>query len=178
MHSGHVDRRAYIGLSTISECERVIYDRYLHGEHPATGEHLKFRVGFELEEALINRLRAMKIYTEGECIQLFDGLVQGHTDGVIRGVDVLEIKTVPLENFIPRPGKIPAKVYWQVQAYMRFTRRNFAQVIYLARDSGLTEVFSVRASEPIARKIELKLERLVHAVRTLERPACTCGRCK
>ena len=85
LHSGHVNRRGYIGLSEMGDCDLVIYQRYFNGQHFALGEHLRARISFELEEKLVARLEAMKLYAPGEEIMLYDGLVQGHTDGVIGG---------------------------------------------------------------------------------------------
>jgi hypothetical protein len=181
LHSGDergVALRGYIGLSGIADCERVIYERVIFGRNPSLDEHLKFRIGYELEAALIERLTAMGIYFPGETIDLYDGLVQGHTDGVIQGGDLLEIKTIPAENFLPQRGKLPAKTYWQVQAYLHFLKRQRAHVVYLCRDSGLVQVYPQRYQrDTMGVQIQAKVDRLVEAVRALQKPECTCGRC-
>lgn len=177
-NSGYERHRPYIGLSGIGDCEQVIYDRFRNGEKIAVAEHFKTRISYELEGRLVERLRAMKIYTPGEEIVLFDGLVQGHTDGIIGGSDLLEIKTVPIERFLPEGKKLPGRVFWQVQAYLHYTRRRYAHVMYLARDTGLVWTTGVTANSDMAAKIEAKLGRLVDAVMTYTRPECSCGRCE
>ena len=176
LHSGYIEKRGYIGLSEIGLCERVIYERYYNGAAISLDDHLKSRIGFEMETALIERLREMKLYHAGESIELYDGMVQGHTDGVING-DVLEIKTIPFENWFPRERKLPARVYWQVQAYLAYTERRFAHVVYLARDTGYAQVYGLKLHDGMKERIAAKLERMVEAVRELRRPECTCGRC-
>ena len=178
LHSGHQEKRGYIGLSEIGLCEQVIYDRYQHGNHASLGDHLKCKLGYELEAALVERLTEMRLYSPGETIELYDGLVQGHTDGVLGGVDLLEIKTVPLDAFLPSDRRLPTKCFWQVQAYLHFTRRKWAHVVYLSRESGLHQVIGVTYREAMGVKILAKLERVVEAVRETERPECGCGRCK
>jgi hypothetical protein len=177
LHSGHIERRGYIGLSEMADCDLVIYQRYFNGQHFGLDEHLRVKLSYELELQLAERLRAMALYSPGEEICLYDGLVQGHTDGCV-GADLLEIKTVPRQEYIPSNRQLPEKVYWQVQAYLHYTQRRYAHIIYLARDSGLVQALGVRRHEETGRKIELKLERIVAAVRECQAPACTCGHCK
>ena len=177
LHSGHVDRRGYIGLSEMADCDLVIYQRYFNGQHFAMDEHLKAKICFEMEAQLVERLRTMNIYSPGDEICLYDGLVQGHTDGVIGGQDLLEIKTVPRWEHIPTNFRLPSKVYYQVLAYLHFTKRKYAHIVYLARDSGLLQVFGLRYHEETGKKIAEKLERLVDAIRETRRPECSCGHC-
>lgn len=178
LNSGHQEHRGYIGLSGIGDCERVIYERYLHGNQASLDDHLKTRISYELESKLIQRLSEMRLYSPGETIELYDGLVQGHTDGVLAGADLLEIKTIPLEQWLPKDGRLPHRVFWQVQAYLHFTQRRYAHVVYLARDSGYAQVYGTRVSDRMGQKITEKLERLVEAVQEGRRPDCTCGRCR
>lgn len=177
-HSGHEPQRAYIGLSGIGDCESKIYNRVIFGQRARVDEHLLTRLAYELETELIYRLTDIGIYGPSEEIMLHDGLVQGHTDGVIARTDVLEIKTLPREEWIPSQGKLPGRLYWQVQAYMHYLERALTQVVYLARDTGAIKVISVRYSPQTGQRIHERVERLVGAVRNGERPACTCGRCE
>lgn len=196
-HSGHERRRAYIGLSAIGDCPAAAYDRFIRGQDHSVGEHLRDRLSFELEYALICRLREMGLYQAAEPISLHGGLVQGHLDGLIRSgpnVDVLEIKTVPRAEHIPgydaktgqfmgRESQLPRRIYWQVQAYMHYTRRlkkldvSWAMVLYLARESGLVTVKPVRYLPVMGAKIDARVQVLVEAARQRIRPACTCGHC-
>lgn len=178
-NSGYEDHRQYIGLSGIGDCERVIYDRVRNGGRAQpVAEHLKTRVSYELEEDLVRRLDAMGVYYPGETISLHGGLVQGHTDGVIKPSALLEIKTVQREEWLPKDYRLPNRVYWQVQGYMTFLKRSIAFVVYLARDTGAICVVAVKYNPGIGRQVREKVERIVKAVVGFERPGCSCGRCE
>lgn len=175
-NSGHVDKRLYIGLSQIGECEREIYDQVRTGRKMTLEEHLRTRVTNELEAAVIERLKAIKLYGEPEAINLFNGLVQGHTDGRI-GEAVLEIKTVSYDGHFPQ-SRLPERVYWQVQAYLHYLQRREAVVLYMARANGEFRCYPVRSNYRIGLLIEEKVKRVVRAVLNCERPMCTCGHCE
>lgn len=184
-HSGYEQHRPYIGLSGIGNCPAEVYDRFTQGQTQSVGEHLKTRLAYELEYALVVRLREMGLYQVARPISLHGGLVQGHLDGLIchaGQTDVLEIKTVPLAENIPdREAQVPRRVYWQVQAYLHYARRQLnlncgqALVVYLARDCGLVGVRQVRYSPERGAEIEGRVRNLVAAAQERIRPACVCG---
>ncbi len=177
-HSGHETRRAYIGLSGVGDCPRLIYDRFCFGEQsPSVADHLKFCISYDREAALVERLKRIGVYSPGETISLYGGLVQGHTDGLIDGRDILEIKTIPASDFFPTDRKLPRRIWWQVQGYMHFLHRDYTHVVYEARSNG--EIFEVIAAyhPAMGEQIGHKVAVLAEAVETRVRPACTCGRC-
>jgi len=182
-NSGFEPGRNYIGLSGIGDCEQVIYDRLRTGQQSSAAEQLKTRISYELEGELINRLSEMGLYSKGETISLQGGLVQGHTDGVVDGRDLLEIKTLEREVYFPtstRPSGngIPSRrIQWQVQAYMHYTCKYWTHIVYLARDTGAIFCLGVKYDSLMGTKIESKVRRLASAVRRTERPECSCGRC-
>ena len=174
-HSGHEPHRRYIGLSGIADCEQVIYDCYIHGTPATIGERMKTAISYDLERVLIEKLTALQLYHKSADIYLYNGLVQGHTDGRIKE-DLLEIKTVEREEWFPE-NHLPFRVFYQVQAYLHFLKLNFAQVIYLARDNGAVQVYKERLDIRRGDEIARKVDRLVTAVTIMQRPECTCGRC-
>ncbi len=177
-NSGYENQRAYIGLSGIADCPQVIYDHFMHGNKPnGINGHLLTRISYELEADLIRRLTALNLYKPAKEISLYDGLVRGHPDGIIDG-DLLEIKTVAEEDHFPREGKLPRRVYWQVQAYLHFSKLRHAQIIYLARANGALKVIPIHYNPSLALDIVNKIDMLVEAVRSYKRPDCVCGRCE
>lgn len=182
IHSGHDDRRPYIGLSGIADCERVIYERYMHGVSATITEKLKIRLAYDLEAVIIERIKSVGIFVPGKEISLHDGLVKGHTDGFIAlprdGLDLLEIKTLEQEAWIPRPPRLPNRIFFQVQAYLHYLELRHAHVVYLARDTGAIRVIGATHNPTIARRIDHKIASLVHAVRNYEVPDCSCGKCE
>lgn len=175
-HSLHFDQRGYIGLSEIADCEAVIYDRYFSGKKARVDEQCLHRLSYECEFALRARLSEMGVYTPAQEIHLHGGLFQGHPDGMI-GADLLEIKTLPREEWLPRDMRLPSRTWFQVQAYLTYTNTRFCHVLYLARDTGIVQVVGIKYKPEIGTVIMNKVNRLAQAVRAYERPACTCGHC-
>ena len=175
LNSGHDAHRDYIGLSGIIDCERVIYRRYFERKDIPTEAKLKTKITYELESALRNRLIEMGLAKSGIEINVFDGMVKGHTDGEIKGC-LLEIKTVAQADHLPN-GKVPARVYWQVQAYMYYGEYRSAYVIYLDRSTGQVRTFDINIDEHMAQKIHSKLIRVIRDIQSKCEPPCTCGRC-
>ncbi len=177
--SGHEDHRRYIGLSGIGDCERVIYDRYFAGDRHSQAARLKDSLGYALEAHLVGRLEQMGLYRPVSPISLYDGLVQGHPDGEVGG-DLLEIKTIERVVWLPElpPPRLPNRVFYQVQAYLLYTGYTRAHVVYLARDTGEIRVVGVTRSESIGFKITERIDRVVGAVQTRQRPECSCGHCR
>ncbi len=176
--SGWDERRPYIGLSVIGDCERIIYNRFFFGEHrPDVGRLLTTKLSYEMEAALIARLTAIGVYSPAEPIILYGGQVQGHLDGIVDGSDILEIKTVAMEEHFPENNIVSRRIFWQIQSYMHFSTMKCTQVVYLARSTGSIHVVGVRYQERIGREVESKVRRLVDAVRDRKAPGCTCGKC-
>src|SRR3972149_5425780 len=137
-HSGHEPHRRYIGLSGIADCEQVIYDCYIHGTPATIGERMKTAISYDLERVLIEKLTALQLYHKSADIYLYNGLVQGHTDGRIKE-DLLEIKTIEREEWFPE-NHLPFRAFYQATPISTFLNSIFAQVIYLARDNGAVQV--------------------------------------
>ncbi len=175
-NSGYDEHRNYIGLSTIADCPKEIYRRFFNETHASRELRLRTRFTYEIEANLIERLRALGLYRKAETISVYDGLVQGNPDGRILE-DLLEIKTIPLSEHIPR-DRLPARVYWQCQAYMKYGSYPATLVIYLARETGCFKVFDICPNAMRMEIIDRKVQRLIQAVKTKTEPACECGRCK
>lgn len=182
-NSGHEFTRQRMGLSNIGgPCEQEIFDKERNGREMTVEEHLRTRLSFELQNALVARLRAMGVYGEPEEICLANGAMMGHTDGSLtfsspKETCVLEIKTVALPEHFPIPGRLPIRVYMQVQGYMHYLKYGEAIVLYLARSNGEMRVYHVRYNPQKGQEIEAKVNRLVAAWQNGQQPACSCGNC-
>lgn len=177
-HHGRLDQhRSYIGLSKIGDCPLVNYRMYFspNGFRDDAEQLMKFYIGYASEDDVVLRLKGLGEYRAGVQISMFDGLIQGHTDGSFEG-RLVEIKSVGLDAWIPN-GRLPHKVWWQVQAYLRYTSFQKAYVIYLARETGRLRVFDVAADEEMGRRIHNRVLDLVRAIEWKREPACECGRC-
>jgi hypothetical protein len=177
-NSGFEAGREYIGLSGIGDCEMEIYDRLRNGQRASIDAQLKTRISYEMESALVERFKAMGLYQPGETISLHGGLVQGHTDGLIAGREILEIKTLEKAVFFPSAGVPSRRITWQVQAYMHYLKRPWCHVVYLARDTGGIFCLGVKYDPRLGERIDAKVRLLVKAVKMVQRPRCTCGHCE
>ncbi len=176
-NSGYDEHRPYIGLSGIGDCSLLIWRRFFNHTGASTESRLKTRYSYEIEKNLQERLKAMGIYSPGKEISLYDGLVQGHTDGEINK-DLLEIATVPLTEHIPRSDEIPRKKFWQSQAYMLYGHYDRSIIIYFARDYGVFKVFKVFRHRVMGDRIMSKVDALVEFVQEKVPPPCECGKCR
>jgi hypothetical protein len=176
-NSGYDEHRPYIGLSGIGDCSLIIYRRFFNRIGASIESRLKTRYAYEIEENLKQRLRAMGIYSPGKEISIYDGLVQGHTDGQI-GKDLLEIKTVPLTEHIPRNNEIPRKAFWQSQGYMLYGNYDRSIMIYFARDYGVFKIFEIPRHAIMSDRIRSKIDALIEFVQTKIPPPCDCGKCQ
>lgn len=175
-HSGYDEHRNYIGLSGIADCQRVIYRRYFN-ETPASQElKPRTRYSYEIEANLIDRLNFIGIYKKGKSIKAYDGMVEGHTDGEISG-SLLEIKTVPLMDYIPRE-RVPAKVYWQCQGYMYYGGYPATLLLCWARDGGQFRIFDLWPDHRIMMIIDRKIQNLIQCIKRKKEPPCQCGKCE
>lgn len=64
VNSGVEIQRAYISLSFVSDCELVLYKRYMFGFLPCADDHLSFALDRDIEAALLDRIGA--IYKVGK----------------------------------------------------------------------------------------------------------------
>ncbi len=181
LNSGYDEHRNYIGLSGIGDCSLVIYRKYFNRTGASAESQLKTRYAYEVEQLIQKRLldmgRSIKGYLPGKEISLYDGLVQGHTDGEF-DEDLLEIKTVPLFEHIPADGRIPWRPFWQSQAYMLYGNYERSLIIYFGRDYGIFKVFELWRDRRMGDRIMSKVDALVEFVRTKIPPPCDCGKCK
>lgn len=170
------NRERYIGLSKIGECPRQVYQTYFHHGLRTDAEQLmKFYIGYASEDDVVLRLKAIGDYRDGEQISMFGGMVQGHTDGSLEG-KLIEIKSVGRESYLP-DGRLPDRVWWQVQAYLRYTHYTSAWVIYLARETGRLKVFDVPEDRNMGKRIHNRVHALVRAIENRIEPVCECGKC-
>lgn len=174
-NSGYDEHRNYIGLSTISDCPRLIYTRYFTKTGITAETHLRTKASYEIEADLKDRLREMGIFKDGKEISLHDGLVKGHTDGEIDG-SLLEIGTVPKTEYLPQNPTFKKLI--QSQAYMCFGKYSHSLILFYARDYGAFRIFDLFEDPPAQFLIKKKIDALVTAIHEKTIPKCECGRCK
>jgi len=154
--------RDYISLSNCALSVDELIDQYRVGFADGITIRLRCYKGYQMEDDLRGRL--IKTHPEfisaGGEISAFDGIVKGHPDFRFdrRPGDC---KSVLMDSWIPENGKLPRKVYWQMQGYMLYGYFDESLVVYESRESGRIKAFAVRANPKIQEEIDKKLRQVV-----------------
>lgn len=160
--------RPYISISHCIDPVEKMVETFSMGFEDTLKIRLRCYKGYQIERDMISRLRACfpeKIELDAE-IKAFNDLVQGHPDFLFDGLPG-DIKSIPLDEHFPfsAPNKrIPARVYWQMQGYMLYMRKEKALVVYESRESGFIRDFWISSNPAIQRKIDDKFKEAVNAI--------------
>lgn len=157
--------RNYVSLSHIAQDEGEIIRMYMQGFEDTLNIRLRCYKGYQMERDLVQRiLKTFPAEAKApfpEISQLWGRIqIQGHPDFSFNGYPG-DVKSVPLDEYFPKEGKLPRKVYWQMQAYMHFSEKNKALVIYESRETGAIRHYWIRENASIQRQIYSKLKFVV-----------------
>lgn len=162
-HSNFQTKRNYISLSHIALDDDELLKQWFHGFDDSLKIRLKCYKGYQMERDLIARLQMIygDRFTPGSLIELqaFDGLFKGHPDFSIDNI-LGDCKSVLLDEWLPEQGKLPRKVYWQMQAYMLYGKVDNSLVIYESRESGLLREYWLTPNKHVQDLIEQKVQRI------------------
>lgn len=158
-------KRPYISLSNSIKSEEELLHDYFHGFTAGHEGLLKCYKGYQMEHDLKARIEKCfhgHVGPGGE-ISAFNGLVQGHPDFLFDGYPG-DCKSVNLDEHLPVDGKLPRKVYWQMQGYMLYGKKDKALVIYESRQSGFIRDFWIVRNGPIQIEIDAKMRSVVSQI--------------
>jgi len=136
-HSNFQHKRNYISMSHSHLEAPDLLKQWFEGFKADKLQKLKCYKGYQMERDLVARLKA----TYGDRVQTgieysaFNGLVKGHPDFEFDGYPG-DCKSVLMDDWIPGDGKLPLKVFKQLQAYMLYGKKDRALVIYESRENG------------------------------------------
>lgn len=160
--SGFQTKRDYISMSHAFEDADTLLKYYNSGFEDSLAIRLKCYKGYQWERDLMTRFKAaypaFLYYPEKEIeISAFGGLVKGHVEGTFEGYPC-DCKTVPLDEHLPKDGKVSKRIYWQLQSYMRYMEREKALVIFESRETGHLRDFWIRRNPAIQSAIHDKFQ--------------------
>jgi len=161
-NSGHQLERDYIGLSHCALSIEEIVEFRLNGFPVGEDQLRKFYKGYQMEADLLRRLRIRfgdRVQPGGEIVA-FGGRVKGHPDFLFDGYPG-DCKSVPLNEHIPQRGRLPRRVFWQMQGYMLFAPAQRSVVVYESRETGIIEAFDVFPARGIQEEIHAKVGRVM-----------------
>lgn len=183
-HSGLDAKRDYLGISAIGKCPRQVVREYLHGKQEITiRDHQLCYAGYLFEADLRNRLGDMgfRVTNVGaEVVAPFDDRLRGHIDGVIFGIDLLEVKSLKRVKFekVRQTHMALPEHFAQVQLYMKYGSWNRCWIVYMDRESLEHHVVKVKYLHTQGIKFELKAQRILAHIDAGTLPECECKWCK
>ena len=159
--------RKYVSLSNAALDEQVLIDQYFNGFQDGHEIRLRCYKGYQMERDLLVRIQATfpNDVTPGGEISAFDGLVQGHPDFRFNGFPA-DCKSVPLDEHLPESGRLPRKVFMQMQAYLTYGGEGKALVIYESRETGKIRDFWIPGVVPVMKSIYDKYDRVVRVIQS------------
>lgn len=157
--------RNYVSLS---HCHLPV-DEIVNQNKNGFADNLRIRLkcykGYQMENDLVKRLIQIfgnKIRLNAE-IQAFDGLVKGHPDFLFEGYPG-DCKSVLMDEWLP-DGRLPRRVYWQMQGYMKYSTAEKALVVYESRETGIPKAFWIYANRAVQTEIDNKLTEAVKRIK-------------
>lgn len=165
-NSGFETKRPYISLSNSIKSEEELLHDFFHGFQDGGHEmRLKCYKGYQMERDLKERIE--KCFSDhvgpGGEISAFNGIVQGHPDFLFDGYPA-DCKSINLDDHLPVENRIPRKVYYQMQGYMLYGKKDRALVIYESRQSGFIRDFWIDADKAIQSQINIKMLSIVSKI--------------
>jgi len=167
-NSNFQSERDYISLSHIHLSVDEIINQFKAGFKDTVPIRLKCYKGYQMERDLVERIKAVwgeRIKTDIE-VSAFDGLVKGHPDFAFDNYPG-DCKSVLMDDWIPKDGKLPRRIYWQMQAYMKYSEKDKSLVIFESRESGKLVDFWVKENRDIQNEIGEKLQQIIKVVSSI-----------
>lgn len=179
--SGLQTRRAYLGMSQIWKCPRVLFEAWHNGVDTTEFSHRMAYTGYMHERDVLDRLREMGVatLTRREVVADFDDRLRGHTDGEMSWGDLLEIKSVSAHRFemVVYHNRALFEHVDQVQLYMLYGKFEWCWFIYVNRETFEHKVMRVAFNPKRAAQLVEKAKRVLAAVDAGVLPDCDCGKC-
>jgi hypothetical protein len=159
------ERRDYVSLSHVHLGADELVAQFQGGFQDGRDVRLKCYKGYQMEKDLVSRIRAVfgnRISDGGE-ISAFGGLVKGHPDFLFDGYPA-DCKSVLMDEWLPKDGKLSRRIYWQMQGYMKYAGKEKSLVIFESRENGRLVHIWVRPNLGIQNDIESKLQEVVKRI--------------
>ena len=171
-NSGFEERREYVSLSQIHLPEEDIIRQYFDGFKADHLARLKCYKGYQMErdlkDRIVNTFGNERVYTL-PAVTAFDGIVAGHPDLLLDRIPA-DIKSVPLDEHLP-VGRVPRRVFLQLQAYMLYGNWPRSLAIYESRETGRIADYGINPVVSVQNEIHAKLKRVVEYIVAQERRA-------
>lgn len=156
--------RDYISISHCGLSVEEIVEQVQMGFTDTPDIRLRCYKGYQMEADLKARIKGAfkERYSEGIEASSFDGKVKGHPDFMFDG-NPGDCKSVAIDEHLPN-GRVPRKVYWQMQGYMLYLNKPTSLVIYESRHTGKLLDFWITANLKIQEEIHDKFTEVIRLI--------------
>lgn len=156
--------RDYISISHCGLSVDEIVEQHLKGFTDTPDIRLRCYKGYQMEADLKARIKGAfpQSYADGIEAVAFDGQVKGHPDFMFDGFPA-DCKSVALDEHLPQ-GRVPRKVYWQMQGYMLYLNLPKSLVIYESRHTGKLLDFWINSNLKIQEEIHDKFTEVIRVI--------------
>ena len=151
-------KRDYVSLSHCYLPIEKILEQFTKGFYVNGKTKLKCYKGYQMEEDLKRRMKHLfsNRIKEAEEIVAFNGLVKGHPDFQFDNL-LGDCKSVLKDDWIWDNGKIPNRVFYQMQGYMHYSDFKKSIIILESRESGLIQEYIINYNDRIGKEINEKM---------------------
>ncbi|MES2620208.1 MAG: hypothetical protein V4615_05080 [Bacteroidota bacterium] len=161
------ESRDYISLSNIFKPVDELLNDYNHGYTTNDEGKIKCRMGYWMEEGLMQRLLKIGGVKPSRAIEVpnTNGLIKGHPDffwGNVPG----DCKSFLLDQYLPEPNKLSRKIYWQMNAYMLYSNTDSSIVVCESRESGMIKTIQVRRNAQVCALIDDKVRAIFQQLKS------------
>lgn len=158
--------RNYISISHCSLSIDEILDQWYNGFKDTHETRLRCYKGYQTEADLKKRIKLAfpDNYSDGAEVSAFDGLVQGHPDFLFN-CSPSDCKSVAIDDHLP-VGRVPRKVYFQMQGYMLYMNKHKSLVVYESRATGKIIDFWITANQVVQNEINDKFQQIVDEIKS------------
>jgi hypothetical protein len=155
--------RDYISMSHASLDLPEIIKTIDSGFEDSLSIRLRCYKGYQMEQDLLRRISKKfphHVITTVE-YEAYGGIVKGHPDFLFDGYPG-DCKTVPLEEYLPEnERRLSRKIYYQMQAYMLYGKKDKALVVMEARDTGKLRDYWLTSNQHVMGNIDDKYRQAV-----------------
>lgn len=160
--SGFQEKRDYISMSAAYFSAEDIAKKFLEGDRATTEQKLKCYKGYQMEKDLVYRLCAEfgnRVSLRDRRIEAYNKIA-GHVDFWFDGLPG-DCKSVLKDEWIPARHKVPNKAYWQMQAYMLYSKKDLGIIVYESRETGIIKVFTIQQNKGVQERIAQKFGEVI-----------------
>jgi hypothetical protein len=164
-HSNFETSRNYVSISHAYDSAEQMISTYFNGFEDSLEIRLRCYTGYKCERDMLQRIGKVFGDRVKMCPEIYEyeGLVKGHPDFMLDEYPA-DCKTVPLDEHLP-DGRMPNRVFWQMQGYMLYLQKEKSIVIYESKATGKIQDYTIHRNHNIQAQIKAKFDAVVKEIK-------------